>query len=262
MTDITLNQFLRGGTLPAVWVYHVRGYNWAATNSAEFATWITDSEAYQNQIRVLLFGNTANFASFSAYDVQVLPILDHDLGQQVIKYDEDKGLNVGGWAVKIMCGDNGYTWSLDTEPTHMSGLLGVDWQPVISTPGVKSAVLSRDYTPNATTFLADLYWAVDSDNGLKTKIEASITAETERYLWCDSSCLAVVGESVSTTTDGGEYYISCIARQFGAPMQTLLKSKIESDAGTYITTVPLSLVASQGVLQMVPWAEGEILGAA
>jgi hypothetical protein len=188
--------------------------------------------------------------------VQVLPILNHDLGGQRIRYDDSKGLEVGGWSPKVRTGDCGYTWSLDTEPTHISGLLGCDWQPVISTSGVKSAVLSRDFKPgSASTPTADLYWSVSSDNGLKAKIDARIGAN-EVYLWCDSSCLAVTDADatvVKTTTDGLEYYTECTARQFGTPMQTLLRNTIDSQSNTYITTVPMSMVAQHYILEMLPY---------
>jgi hypothetical protein len=254
MANLTLHEMMQGGGGPFAWVYHVTGMPWAATNSTTFKTFIDSATADALETRRNLFGEIGNGPSYSAYDVQVLSILDHDLGSQRVKYDERKGIDVGSWTVKVNAGENSYTWNLDDDIPHVRGLLGLDFQPTPTSAGVVTGVLSRDFQNSGSPFWdSNMYWFVDRDNGLKDKIEAKIAAAEECYLWVGSSCLAVTGSTVTTTLDQNEYYIKCKQRQFRSPNELILNKVIGSEQMIQISNVPLGITGYTGILWAVPF---------
>jgi hypothetical protein len=211
---------------------------WAATNSPDLKAFLDADGAAAILLKKAMFG-TRDAAANKA-DPQILTILDNDLGSQRVSYTEDKGLDVGGWGVKLHAENaSGFTWTGGGTMTGW-GILGLGWQPDRTTPGAAWSVLSRNLDPQTTAPLyVDLYWPEEKDNGLYSLLDTSWNGSSyddECDLWVGSTCLRPY---LSASLSNGEYTVRCHPTMWNTPNEFIAKTV--SDQNIFVTNYPQSI---------------------
>jgi hypothetical protein len=257
--DLTpYEKICRTGAVNAAFVYHVAGYDWAATNSPELAALLdgTPTDDGLLYLKRQLFGwayilDTPNLeADYPADSVRVLPILDHDQGSQRIDYGEDKGLDVGGWRVTIRSGQTGYTWTKSA--ATIEGIIGLDANPNETTAGVKKGTLSRSIGEAGAAGLVTVYWREDSG------LAAKLSSPGNDAVWVGTNCLYQFSDP-SGPTDG-EYSCSFYARFLGTSLERTQLDLERQTGFSYITDTPTGLVGQIARLHVVPMTDaGDVL---
>lgn len=257
---------MRSGGGKYSFIFHIAGMDWAACSDGNIVRVLelddvdpaAPSTQQQNAItmRKQMFNtgyesdyfNTANY-------VKLLPNLDLELGTQTIDFGEQRGLEAGSFNTKFFGGKWGYTWRWSTN-IECQGVMGLDVQPLLSTPGAKCAVLSRDFEAvkiSTTGWGADLYWWIDRDEGLKTFIDAQLTAGTDVFLWVGNSCLYVNPAEGYVKTSGDEYYIQCFNQCFNTPNEWIFKDNENGLETLRITNYPQRIKDAETFLYPIHW---------
>lgn len=220
----------QGGFLNA-FVFHISGYNWAATNSAELKTAFDAGDATADALRDSIFSNLED-------DVQLLQILDNNLGSQTVSYDESKGLNVGGWNVRLFSNPSGYQFGNGVSVNSV-GVMGLNWQPNRTTEGFAYTVLGADLDCDTTTGLGYLEWPKERDFGVKSWIDDNSTDsvyDIDLVLWVGSSCLQLVG---FPTTSGNNWRAQVKSQTWNSPNE-FIPQRVDSQ-NIFITNFPQSI---------------------
>ena len=262
----TFDQICRSGGADLVYVLHVGGMDWAATNDNRLITALklddvspggspSTVDANTIEMREWLFGlNYKDSDNFTpSNEVHILQNLDDNLGSQTVDYDEEKGLRVGSWTTAVFGGKHGYVWRWSTDIVCW-GVMGLDVAPILSTPGVSSGVISRDFNTNPSAgdpWQSTLYWWQDTDEGLKAYIDAKIAAEAHCYLWVGNSCLLVIDSSVGT--EGEEYKVLCVNQVFNTPNELIFRDNLQGLETLRITNVPKTLKDATSKLFAIHW---------
>jgi hypothetical protein len=242
----TFSQHIKDGVRFA-YVYHIAGYDWAATTDPDFAAWYnaqgTEAAAYGG----LMFGSSSNA-------IQMLPVLNHDLGAQTITSTREGGIDVGQWSVSVNGDTSGYKFGklFPYVPFSgwQSGLLGLNWEPDATQPEIKRGIMSKDLrlsrvTGDLLNGLAPgfLYWRTDQDFGLSDYLTTHLASSP--IIWAGSSCMVVVALEV----DGVNWKATVYSGVFCSPLEDL----VYSDSMRYqITTVPLDMAGRTSRLFAVP----------
>ncbi|MHC4575154.1 MAG: hypothetical protein ACYS76_13645, partial [Planctomycetota bacterium] len=193
----TFPDLINSGGHEWVAVYHIGGMDWCAVSSPKLQQAFDDYVAggyttAVNWYKRALFGGEANLAaSYPEDDVQILPIMDADLGRQKISYDEKKGIDVGSWSVRISRAENGYVYANGTQTGW--GLPGLDW--IIDTgqdASVNRGVLAADFDGTA------LIW--NNDQGLAGRINGLAAGELLLLYVGSRSVLCRGGSTTATYT--------------------------------------------------------------
>jgi hypothetical protein len=180
----TLDDICQSGSFCNAFVYHICGMPWAATNSLELKAHLDAAGPTSTLLRRKMFGGESHF------DVQILPILQHELGPQRIEYSEEKGITVGGWSVRLSSDPSGFVWQNGTNMEQW-GVIGLDWQPETNAPGASHTVLAADVVPNLADNTVTLTWPLGQDVGIKAWLDSKWTGSAyseNLYLYSSSSC--------------------------------------------------------------------------
>lgn len=233
MTTYKLDDICRQGDFCNAFIFHISGYPWAATNSAELKTLFDAGDAQASSLRSAIFSN------FPA-GVQMLQILDNNLGSQTVSYDENKGLNVGGFSVNLFSNPSGFQFQNGVSVESV-GVMGLNWQPNRTTNGFSYAVLGEDLNCDTASGSGELVWANDRDFGLWTWIQNNFDTESGSYtedlvVWVGSSCLLLTGTPVNIN---GFYRVDVQSQCWNAPNE-FIPQRVDRQ-NIYITNFPQSI---------------------
>lgn len=249
----TLDDICQSGSFCNSFVYHICGMPWAATNSLELKEILDATTVFATSLRKKLFGGE------SYYDVQVLPILQHELGPQRIEYSETKGITVGGWSVKLSSDPSGFVWQNGSD-LEQWGVLGLDWQPETNVKGAKWSVLASDVVPNLVDNTVTLEWPLGQDTGIKAWLDAKWTGSAyseELYIYSSSSCFKPIAAPVAS---GQGVSVACNSAQFNAPNESVLS--VEEGQSIYLTNYPQGIEGLTANLYGVQIADGGLIDGA
>jgi hypothetical protein len=195
-----------------------------------------------------MFGITDS--SLTPPSVQILTILDDDVGSQTIDYDSDRGINVSGWSVKLK-GDNpsGFTWANGGQFTA-KGILGLTWQPNIHSTGSLYSILSADLTPTTPASptappTARLKWASEKDFGVKAWLDANwngASYDNPLDIYVDTACLRPYGVPTAVIPTYGPnkyFYVDCYTTIYNTPNQRV--PFVRDDQNIFVTNYPQSM---------------------
>ncbi len=238
-------------------LYHVAGQDWCAVSDPRvidtlFSGTTRVADAPARYYRRILFGTTARNSIFPCDKVQILPILNKDIGSQTVKYAEKKGIDTGSWKVTISRGETGYQYQNGTNECW--GLPGLDWIVDTGLDGsVNMGRLYRDYDGHT------LYW--DNDRGLGARINA--LGVGEQLLLSLSHSTVLVDESDTATESGGVW--TCVARggALRSPDERVYKDTTDDNERIQIYDVPSaeSLAGLAAYTWLIPINDdGSIIG--
>jgi hypothetical protein len=105
---VTLNSIYKSGGSPNAFVFHICGMPWAATNSPALKAHLEDGTTAARILRSAMFGTKTS--PTVASDVQILTILEDDLGSQTISYNDEKSINVSNIGSGLATGAH-FGWS-------------------------------------------------------------------------------------------------------------------------------------------------------
>jgi hypothetical protein len=212
---------------------------WAATNSPALKAHLDDGTTAARILRTAMFGQKDS--PTVASDVQVLTILQNDLGQQTINYNDEKAINVGPWSVTLSDNPSGFQFPNGGSFSNY-GILGLDWQPVLTSEGSVNTILSQNTDPTTSGSIeSTIYWPANKDFGLSAWLDNNwnVSAyDNDCYIWVGSSCYLAKGEA-DTTTDPLEYSVLCYPAQFNSPNENVFASV--DNQGIFVTNYPQSI---------------------
>jgi hypothetical protein len=229
----TLDGICQSGSFPSAYVFHITGMPWAATNSPQLKSILDDGygvAAYGTApyggggpLKRLMFGIVD--ALETPADVQILTILDNDLGSQSVKYGPDKGIEVGPWSVRLNADNtSGFVYT-NGGSFSASGILGLTWAPTGDTSGSAWSALDVDWTPTTTGTIPSgtLQWPWERDFGLKSWLDdnwggSSYTNDCDIYI--NSSVLRPFNE-VQTDSTNRRYYVGCYGGIYNTPNERI-----------------------------------------
>jgi hypothetical protein len=121
-------------------------------------------------------------------------------------------------------------------------ILGLDWQPVRTSAGVTSTILSRTIDPDTSGTIENrIYWPSNKDFGVKDWLDTNWNGssyDNDCYLWIGSTCV-LPKTSVATNPDGLEYYVDCHPAQFNSPNENVFASV--DNQSIFVTNYPQSI---------------------
>lgn len=234
------------------YVYHIAGMDWAATNDPDFAEWYNGQGVAAAAYSKLMFGVSAGL-------IQMLPILNGDLGAQTVTSTREGGIDVGAWSVTVSGDCSGYKFGKLFPYTAytgwQSGLPGLNWSPDTTDPRIKMGVMSRDLRLDRSDVSdagleglapGTLYWKKKTDTGLKDYIDAQADINGGAYVWIGSSCLRCY---MGVLADGADYYVNVRGGLLASPLEDLFYM---NEMRYQITTVPLETAGRTSRLFAVP----------
>jgi hypothetical protein len=225
-----LDDICQQGDFLNAFMFHISGMNWAATNSAELKAMFDAGDSQAADLRGGIFSN------YQA-EVQVLQILDNNLGSQTISYDENKGLNIGGWGVRLFSNPSGYQFGNGVN-VNSHGIMGLDWQPNLTTQGFAYSVLGADLDCDTSTSIGFLEWPKDKDFGLKSWIDDNYSGgfTSNLALWVGSACVILQGYP---TTNGNNWRAQ-VACQVWNSVNEFIPQRVDQQ-NIYVTNFPQSI---------------------
>jgi hypothetical protein len=235
---VKLNDYCTSAGGKIGYVFHVAGMDYAFTSSTELAAALPTGSAtsWIQNMRRAMFGNLPLSISGSSYypadDVPLLPNLSKDLGAQVTKYDEKKGIDVGSWSVTVS--DNMQGLRRENYSVEPLGLPGIRWlkDPWADTT-IKSASLQKDYNGGVLYFER-------ATAGFITWLNAQQTANSPIYLWSSSSCIGISDNAVITDNGDGSGEIATTVRgQYQTPLETIWRDTGEDVQQVQIYSAPV-----------------------
>jgi hypothetical protein len=253
----TFDGILKSGGFPGAYIFHITGMPWAATNSPELKAYLDADSAPAVGLKRKLFGIVNTTPDPAA--VQILNILDDDVGSQTIRYGEDLGINVGPWRVKLKADNpSGFDWDGGGAFTP-SGILGLTWQPNEYESGAYWGVLQKDLEPatTGTPPVVTLKWAADGrDFGLKTWLTnnwGGAAYTTPSDLWVGSTCVRPY-TAVTTTTGEAEnfHYVDCYTSIWNTPNEAIPAFK--DDQNIIVSNYPQGIAGMHAYLYGVEMA--------
>ena len=253
----TFDSILKSGSFPGAYVFHIAGMPWAATNSPALKVYLDAGGATATALKKKMFG--IKDGSENPPAVEILSILDNDIGSQRIDFGQDKGIRVGDWSVKLK-GDNGAGFSWNNGGAFVPhGILGLTWQPAFdytdpdgSQYGAAWSVLYDDAKPGtaATPNAFTLKWPQEKDFGLKGWLDDNWNGgsyDKPCDLWCSNSCWRAFGEP--TAVGSTHYSVSVYSGIYNTPNEWV--HAVREEQNIYVTNYPQSINGQPAYLYAV-----------
>ncbi len=236
-------------------LFHIGGMPWAACTHQGVVDDLanlgdSDSLAY----RGYLFGTFTGGGSYkTAQNVGVVATLDmNSIGRQSIKYHESKGIDVGGFSVKLARNPSlSYSYR-PNDATPMGQYAGLDF---IEDPYQDASIASATLYENSEFSDSTFKWFAE-DSELYDLCVTNNAASVPTYIWCGSTCRALHG--APTDVGAGVYSSASTGEIFRSSRETLFKTTFDS-SNLRVQNAPPSIAGMPGNLWLIPMKDGHIL---